>query len=398
MSMPPNPLLEDQLADPLWERFLHSPISDLARASRPDFLGDEPTPLQWTAEDWDRLEAERRDIFDWDKLEAQFDRDVYLRDGYSVLRGIMPPSVIEAWTEALQHGQQRNDALLQADWSQIDWPTLGRRPPECQLSAEAIDGALGGSQKAPQTTDEVGVLTLRRHSVFTEYFPAGHVPFLMDVLTHPQMLHLQKLCLGTEAVYFDHNQLLTRPPGYAGGGWHSHKIGAGRDCGPIRDVAEYQAQPNTNLTLCYPQGFSAADDGGLKLIRGSHLFRDPDNCRAATDEEIEVGWLKGRVHPITGKPLAIEHLELPPGSVVCCLSHGAHGVAPKGADKETRWCTLYAYKKADDLTGLVQPSHAVPPLWALKAQRGELPPVLTELMRPSFDRALTGGRTEPYQN
>ena len=24
MSMPPNPLLEDQLADPLWERFLHS--------------------------------------------------------------------------------------------------------------------------------------------------------------------------------------------------------------------------------------------------------------------------------------------------------------------------------------------------------------------------------------
>lgn len=398
MSMPPNPLLEDQLADPLWERFLHSSTDDLARASRPDFLGDEPTPLQWTAADWDRLEAERRDIFDWDKLEAQFDRDVYLRDGYAVLRGIVPPSVIATWTEALQYGQQRNDALLQADWSLIDWRTLGCRPPECQLSAEAIASALGGSQKAPQRTDEAGVLTLRRHSVFTEYFPAGHVPFLMDVLTHPQMLHLQKLCLGTEAVYFDHNQLLTRPPGYAGGSWHSHKIGAGYDCDPVQDVAEYQAQPNTNLTLCYPQGFSAADDGGLKLIRGSHLFRDPDNCRAATDDEIEAGWLKGRVHPITGRPLAIEHLELPPGSVVCCLSHGAHGVAAKGADKETRWCTLYAYKKADDRTGLVQPPHAVPPLWALKAQRGELPPVLTELMRPSFDRTLTGGRTEPYQN
>ena len=42
---------------------------------------------------------------------------------------------------------------------------------------------------------------------------------------------------------------------------------------------------------------------------------------------------------------------------------------------------------------VVQPPHAVPPLWALKAQRGELPPVLTKLMRPSFDRALTGGRT-----
>ena len=30
MSMPPNPLLEDQLADPLWDCFLHSPTSDLA--------------------------------------------------------------------------------------------------------------------------------------------------------------------------------------------------------------------------------------------------------------------------------------------------------------------------------------------------------------------------------
>ena len=70
MSMPPNPLLEDQLADPLWERFLHRSTSNLARASRPDFLGDEPTPLQWVAEDWDRLEAERCDIFDWDKLRS----------------------------------------------------------------------------------------------------------------------------------------------------------------------------------------------------------------------------------------------------------------------------------------------------------------------------------------
>ena len=262
MSMPPNPLLEDQLADPLWERFLHSPTSGLARASRPDCLGDEPTPLQWVAEDWDRLEAERRDILDLDELEAQFDRDTYLRDGYAVLRGIVPPSVIETWTKALQYGQRRNDALLQADWSQIDWLTLGRRPPKCQLSAEAIAGALGGSQKAPQKTDEAGVLTLRRHSVFTEYFPAGHVPFLMDVLTHPQ----------------------------------------------------------------------------------------------------------------------------------------AHGVASKGTDRQTRWCSLYAYKKADDRTGLVPPPHAVPPLWALKAQRGELPPVLTELLRPSFDRASTGGRTQPYQN
>ena len=151
--------------------------------------------------------------------------------------------------EALQYGQQRNDALLQADWSQIDWLTLGRRPPECQLSAEAIAGALGGSQKAPQRTDEAGVLTLRRHSVFTEYFPAGHIPFLMDVLTHPQMLHLQKLCLGTEAVYFDHNQLL-----HSAAGVRWRRLAQSQDrcwsrlwtrprCGRVPGPAQYQPHP-----------------------------------------------------------------------------------------------------------------------------------------------------------
>ena len=29
----------------------------------------------------------------------------------------------------------------------------------------------------------------------------------------------------------------------------------------------------------------------------------------------------------------------------------------------------------------------------MKAQRGELPAVLTELFRPSYDKELTGGRT-----
>ena len=83
--------------------------------------------------------------------------------------------------------------------------------------------------------------------------------------------------------------------------------------------------------------------------------------------------------------------------MVCCLSHAAHGVAAKAAYRKTRWCSLHCYKKADDKTGDVQPPSAVPPLWALKAQRGELPDVLSELLRPSFDRTLTGGRVEPHE-
>lgn len=395
--IPINPLLKTESIAPAYAKILSGPTDALAKATRPGAGVHQRTPAQWAPLDWRRLENERADLFDEKALVAQFDYDRFLQDGYAVLKSVMTPQTIEAWTAALQYGQRLNDNLLQSDWSRIDWTGLGRRPPTKTLPPAAIANARGNSQAIPQSDDECGVLTLRRHSVFAEYFPAGHVPYLMNVLTHPQMLTLQRMCLASEAIYFDHNQLLTRAAGYAGGAWHSHKIGAGKDDCGVASPDHYQAQPNAAISLCYPQGFAADADGGLKIIRGSHFFRDPSHCRAVTDEEINQSWLKDRVHPVTGTPLVIEHLELPPGSIVCCLSHAAHGVAAKAKDRDTRWCSLHCYKKADDASRHVQPPSAVPPIWALKAQRGELPPVLTELLRPSFDRALTGGRTEPYE-
>ena len=47
----------------------------------------------------------------------------------------------------------------------------------------------------PQSDDRAGVKALRQDSVLAEYFPAGHVLFVMNVLTHPQMLQLQQMCL-----------------------------------------------------------------------------------------------------------------------------------------------------------------------------------------------------------
>ena len=46
----------------------------------------------------------------------------------------------------------------------------------------------------------------------------------MDVLTHPQMLHLQRTLLGGPHVLLDHNSLLNRKGGYEGSGWHSHSM------------------------------------------------------------------------------------------------------------------------------------------------------------------------------
>ena len=388
-----NPLLLSSIHDPLAAQVLQQPSRVLAQATRPVFMANEDSPVHWGNKAWEHLLAKRDALFDMAAIESQFERQRFMMDGYAVLQGVMTPEAIAKWTAAAQFGQQLNDRLLQADWKEIDWLGLGRQVPSQQLSKEDITKALNGSQKVPQQTDVAGVLTLREHSVFAEYFPAGHVAFLMDVLIHPHMLQLQRLCLGVEDIYFDHNQLLNRPGGYAGGAWHSHKIGANQDQGVVTCLEAYQAQPNTLLTLCYPQGFGAEQDGGLKLIRGSHLYRDPEACRATDDAAMKQGWLQGKRHPLTGAPLVLEHLALPPGSIVCCWSHAAHGVAPKGHDKKTRWTSLYCYKKAAAASGHVQPPAAVPPVWALKAQRGELPAVLTELLRPSFDRRLTGGRT-----
>ena len=388
-----NPLLRNpiELGSGL-TGILEGPTQTLARATRPDFLGHRKTPVEWGRDDWERMEAEREDLLDLSTVTSQFDREKFLRDGFFVFRQVMTAATVEEWSSALEEGQRRNDALLTSDWSRIDWHKLGRLPPETSLARIDIEGALGGSQKAPQSTDEAGVQTLREHSLFTEYFPAGHIPYLMNVLTHPHMLHLQRLCLGAKKIYFDHNQLLTRPPGYAGCHWHSHRIGGGfDDCGSTLPDA-YDRQPNANLTICYPRGFEAGDDGGLKVVAGSHLFRDPTHCRATTDEELSENWLCGRRHPVTGEPLQIEHLALPSGSIVCCLSHAAHGVAPKGTHRRSRLCALLCYKKADDASGHAQPASAVPPVWALKAKRGELPPAMTQLLRLSFDREITAGR------
>ena len=337
-------LLEPQIDDPLLAGMIEGSTDDLARATRPAFLSNTDSPVMWGPEDWKDLESERADIFDLSAIETQFDPDKFLSEGYAILEGIMTDRAREAWVEAAQVGQQINDRLLQSDWSRIDWQALGRSPPDKSLTSVEIENAIGGSQQVPQSDDEAGVLTLRVHSVFAEYFPAGHVPFLMDVLTHPQMLQLQRMCLGSDKIYFDHNQLLTRPGGYPGNSWHCHPIGAGRDNCGVADLAEYRAQPNTNLTICYPDGFKAGKDGGLKLARGSHLFRDPAGCRFETDEEMEQQWLANRTHPVTGDPLRIERLSLPPGSIVCCLTHAAHAVEPKAADRKPGGAPCYAIK------------------------------------------------------
>jgi hypothetical protein len=113
---------------------------------------------------------------------------------------------------------------------------------------------------------------------------------------------------------------------------------------------------------------------------------------AANDDAMRDGWMKGKLHPITGQPLRCERLELPPGSLICCNTHGPHRVSPTAPGLKPRLAMSLFASKAEADTGFVQPSSTLPPLWALKSIRGELPSTLARFFANGTDRALTGGR------
>lgn len=163
-------------------------------------------------------------------------------------------------------------------------------------------------------------------------FAAEHAPYLASLITHPQMLELASRVLDgpSKPIRYDHCVALSRKPAFDGMRWHAHEY-ADRDpeLGFIR-------------IFFYVNGF-AADDGGLKVVPGSHLFRD-SQIVAQTDDELAEGWLRGKVHPETGEPLRMQALSAPPGTVVLMWTHALHGVVPRKPESDTRWTVVYAYR------------------------------------------------------
>lgn len=161
------------------------------------------------------------------------------------------------------------------------------------------------------------------------HFSAELDDYLASLIGHPQMLQLVRSILGDD-IRYDHCVALNRPGGNDGSSWHSHEYGQTRpDLGFLR-------------IFFYVNGF-ALGDGNLKVVPGSHLFRDAQ-ISAGSDEELRDGWLKDKAHPATGDPLQIEELEAPPGTVIAMWTHAAHGVNARRTGSDTRWCVVYAYR------------------------------------------------------
>ncbi|MDA0334050.1 MAG: hypothetical protein O2782_02680 [bacterium] len=161
------------------------------------------------------------------------------------------------------------------------------------------------------------------------HYSAEYDVLLASLIRHPQLLALARRVLGKD-IRFDHCVALNRPGGNDGRGWHSHAYAEG--------------DPHLGFLriFFYVNGF-VLGDGNLKVVPGSHLFRDAD-IRAATDVDLQQGWMQNRVHPLTGAALRIEPLAAPPGSVALMWTHAAHGVNPRRAGSATRWSVVYAYR------------------------------------------------------
>ena len=167
---------------------------------------------------------------------------------------------------------------------------------------------------------------------------AGHEPsrfaaefdwYLESLIGHPQLLGMARAILGGE-IRYDHCATLNRAGGNRGVQWHTHGYSADNPAlGFIR-------------IFFYVTGFTPAD-GGLRVVPGSHLFREQIHD-ISSDGEFRDGWLKGCRHPMTGAPLEIQELSVPPGTVIVMWTFAAHAVTPRRPDSDVRQCVVYAYR------------------------------------------------------
>jgi hypothetical protein len=194
------------------------------------------------------------------------------------------------------------------------------------------------------TADACGLLTaaLKRIAVLQEpfgyarteqrtpsKFAAEHDAFLASLIAHPELLQLARSVLGQD-IRWDHCVALNRLAANPGLRWHTH------------EYADDEPELGFLRIFFYINGFEA-DDGGLKAVPGSHLFRD-SQILAQSDEELQQIWLEGKRHPLTGEPLRIEQLSAPPATVILMWTHALHGVTPRKPSSPTRWTVVYAYR------------------------------------------------------
>jgi len=204
-----------------------------------------------------------------------------------------------------------------------------------------------------------------------EHFSPAYDEFILDVATaHPQMMELLGKLFGPRFI-MDHIIMLNRAPGNNGSGWHAHPYRQGQyeEQDAIGDgraaSSEYLARQCIR-TLVHTEGATFEEGGELAIIPGAHLYRIPykwNTSRPDQDDAMRTQWLKGKTHPITGKPLKIVRLSLSPGSMVSFPHHMPHHVGPRHPDAPPRRTLLMAYRTPDPDAEPTRWTDGAPPQW-----------------------------------
>ena len=248
-------------------------------------------------------------------------------DGHVVLPGVLTPETVARAVSALAHIDE-----LEADFAQT---VMGQRKAEIRQRLEQSQRLSPAErQELERELNSWGADGGHGMRLGIGQVVAEHDEYLESIVGHPQMLALARSVLGDE-LRFDHQCTCSRRhAGDAGMSYHSHSY------------ADEHPQIGYIRVFFYLNGFGL-EDGNLKTVPGSHLFRT-DTGSGRTDAEI-MAWAAGKRHPVTGKPLAIRKLSCPPGSVVVMWTHATHGVDPKPADSERRWALITAYRNPGGL-------------------------------------------------
>ena len=165
------------------------------------------------------------------------DVEAFERDGVWVLPGIFTEQATVRLVEACKEIQRHNDAWVSHDWLGCadEWAAAGLTPPLERPSPERMEHFLGGTQLGTRDSQDsdglfpgssfVGLRDDKRapflHGFCPESFVAGYSAFMLCVLTHPQMVNLQRQMLGSDDVRVDHDTVMNRKPGYPGQRWHA---------------------------------------------------------------------------------------------------------------------------------------------------------------------------------
>ena len=107
-----------------------------------------------------------------------------------------------------------------------------------------------------------------RGGIFPEHCPILHDDWLLEAMTHPQMIALHQALLGSAEVRFDHNTLLSRRA-FIGQHWHSHNY-VEDNCGPTTTPGG--ARLRLCRSLLYPDGFRAHNDGTIPPACALRMF------------------------------------------------------------------------------------------------------------------------------